>query len=66
MVISFSNRCFPTKAIALWGRLGGAERMRLVALYLQQAGFPTVEAYDLVSEGSGGDPLHVVIGRTAE
>lgn len=63
IIITFSNRCFPTKAIALWGRLGASERMRLVELYLHEAGFPLVERGDILPEGHDGDPLHAVVGH---
>jgi len=43
VVITFSNRCFPTKAIALWRALSDEQHSRLVALYLQRAGFSAVE-----------------------
>ena len=65
VVITFSNRCFPTKAIAIWSRLGGADRMRLVGLSLEQAGFPEVQVFDVLPEGGPGDPLHAVVARTA-
>ncbi|PJI51643.1 methyltransferase type 11, partial [Methylobacterium radiotolerans] len=42
-VISFSNRCFPTKAVAIWTALDGAGHAQLVGLYLQRAGFTRVE-----------------------
>ena len=65
VAITFSNRCFPTKAIAIWNRLGGADRMRLVGLTLEQAGFTNVQVVDLLPEGGPGDPLHAVVARTA-
>ena len=65
VVITFSNRCFPTKAVALWGALGGADRLRLVSLYGHHAGFERVETADLIAEGSGSDPLHSVVCRVA-
>ena len=65
VAVTFSNRCFPTKAIAIWHQLGGSDRMRLVASYLQQAGFADVEAFDIVPEGQGTDPLHAVLGRVS-
>ena len=61
VIITFSNRCFPTKAISLWGRLGGADRVRLVRLYLERVGFERVEAIDAIAEYSGSDPLHAVV-----
>ena len=65
VVFTFSNRCFPTKAIAIWSRLGGAERVRLVGLCLEQASFPDVQGFDLLPEGGLGDPLHAVVARAA-
>ena len=47
VAISFSNRCFPTKAVAVWQALDGPEQCRLVALYLDRAGFAAVEAREL-------------------
>ena len=59
--VSFSNRCFPTKAIAIWRALDGDGHVALVRLYLERAGFVGVEAYALGS-GGGSDPL-TVVGR---
>ncbi len=64
VVITFSNRCFPTKAVAIWQALDGPDQCRLVELYLRRAGFPTVESRTL-RDGGRGDPLWAVIGRTA-
>lgn len=57
MIITFSNRCFPSKAVAIWRALGGDDQARLIDLYLRHAGFPTVEAYAVVPEGDLSDPL---------
>lgn len=64
-VISFSNRCFPTKAVAIWSALDGAGHAQLVGLYLQRAGFARIEGRILKPEGGPGDPLSAVIGWTA-
>lgn len=64
VVVTFSNRCFPTKAVAIWQALDGPDQMRLVELYLRRAGFAQTEARTVL-EGRGGDPLWAVIGRTA-
>ena len=61
--VTFSNRCFPTKAVAIWQALDGQDQCGLVALYLQRAGFAGVEARELAPAGGGGDPLWAVIGR---
>ena len=63
VVISFSNRCFPTKAVAIWKALGGRDHARLVALYLEEAGFDRIEAREPLRADGDGDPLWVVVGR---
>ncbi|SFL82278.1 methyltransferase domain-containing protein [Methylobacterium pseudosasicola] len=65
VVISFSNRCFPTKAVAIWGALDGTGHAELVRLYLQSAGFASVDTHVLKPEGASGDPLTAVVGWTA-
>jgi ubiquinone/menaquinone biosynthesis C-methylase UbiE len=67
VAISFSNRCFPTKAVAIWQALDGPDQCGLVSLYLQRAGFAAVEARELAPPGRwGGDPLWAVVGRTGD
>ncbi|MBL6082024.1 methyltransferase domain-containing protein [Belnapia sp. T18] len=67
VAITFSNRCFPTKAVAIWQGLEGHDQCGLVSHYLQRAGFPSVEALELVPLGRWGrDPLWAVIGRKGE
>ncbi|QXX75786.1 methyltransferase domain-containing protein [Methylovirgula sp. HY1] len=63
VVITFSNRCFPTKAVAIWRGLDDEGHGRLVALYLSEAGFAEIEIRALIVRGAGGDPLFAVIGR---
>jgi hypothetical protein len=63
VVISFSNRCFPTKAVAVWLSLDGAGHARLVDLYLRRARFDRVELRRVL-DGWRSDPLTVLIGRT--
>jgi hypothetical protein len=65
IVISFSNRCFPTKAVAVWRALDGTGHARLVDIYLRRAGFAETAIHRLL-EGWGSDPLTVVVGRTLE
>src|SRR6201985_910289 len=43
LVISFSNRCFWTKAVAIWRALDDEGHARLVERYLGQAGFAAIE-----------------------
>ncbi|TPG51981.1 class I SAM-dependent methyltransferase [Sphingomonas glacialis] len=61
-VVSFSNRCFPTKAVAIWRSLDANGHAALVRLYLQRAGFAKV-AFEVLANGSASDPLIAVIGR---
>jgi SAM-dependent methyltransferase len=64
VAISFSNRCFPTKAVAIWQALDGPDQCGLVALYLRRAGFASVEARELAPPNRrDGDPLWAVVGR---
>ena len=62
VVISFSNRCFPTKAVRIWRALDDAGHARLVDLYLRKAGFREVAVHPLV-QGWASDPLIAVVGR---
>lgn len=62
-LVTFSNRCFPTKAVALWHALSGAERGRYVALAMAEAGLVEAEASEILPEDGRGDPLWAVIGR---
>ena len=62
MVVTFSNRCFPTKAVAIWRGMSGQEQSALVALYLRRAGFAEVQAREVLP-GHGSDPLWAVLAR---
>jgi hypothetical protein len=64
IVASFSNRCFPTKAVAIWQALGDEDHARLVGMYMDRAGFSDVGAHLLV-DGSVSDPMIAVMGRKA-
>lgn len=65
-IATFSNRCFPTKAIALWHALpGGRERCAYIATAMRDAGLDSVEARKVLPEDGGGDPLWAVIGHAA-
>ena len=61
-IVSFSNRCFPTKAVAIWRALNISQHASLVSLYATRAGFASVEA-KLLAHGGDSDPLVVVIAR---
>jgi hypothetical protein len=59
-VVSFSNRCFPTKAVAIWQSLSGPDQQRLISAYMRAAGFTGVAVQ--ASTPLHSDPLWVVIG----
>jgi len=59
-VVSFSNRCFPTKAVAIWQSLSAPDQQRLVAAYMRAAGFGEVAGRAALPPH--GDPLWAVIG----
>jgi SAM-dependent methyltransferase len=65
LVITFSNRCFPTKAVAIWQLLDDHGHCDLVTRYLAEAGSWTdIEILDR-SPGRRSDPLFAVVGRAA-
>jgi len=61
-IVSFSNRCFPTKAVAIWQELSGPDQQRLVAAYMRAAGFADVATR--TSTPPWGDPVWLVVGET--
>ncbi|MGB3681207.1 MAG: methyltransferase domain-containing protein [Rubrobacteraceae bacterium] len=63
VIITFSNRCFPTKAIAAWQALDDSGHMRLVEEYLREAGnWKDVHSLDQSPSRMFSDPLYAVIG----
>ncbi len=60
-IVSFSNRCFPTKAVAIWRSLDDRGHAALVSLYLERSGFRDVRA-EVLKDGSASDPLIAVTG----
>jgi len=64
-VVSFSNRCFPTKAVAVWLGTTDQQHVELVRTYFESAaGWLDVTAEDR-SPGDGGDPLYAVWARAS-
>jgi SAM-dependent methyltransferase len=64
LVISFSNRCFWTKAVAVWRGLDDNGHARLVEAYLNHAGFEAIETRRLCPYiEDEQDPIYAVIGR---
>lgn len=64
-MMSFSNRCFPTKAISLWTSSGDKEHIYIVGSYFHYSvpgGFTEPECKDITPKKffGGGDPMYVV------
>lgn len=66
IILTFSNRCFPTKAVFAWQMLDDAGHLDLVASYLQSAGgWTSIEKHNRTPRGSR-EPLLAVVARRAE
>jgi SAM-dependent methyltransferase len=61
-IVSFSNRCFPTKAVEVWRSLDISGHAALVKAYLERAGFTDVQV-GLLADGRTSDPLVAATGR---
>ncbi|MDQ3793052.1 MAG: methyltransferase domain-containing protein [Actinomycetota bacterium] len=65
-VITFSNRCFPSKAVNIWHQLDDRGRMNLVERYLREAGnFENIHSLDRSPRRLFTDPLYAVVGESA-
>jgi ubiquinone/menaquinone biosynthesis C-methylase UbiE len=62
-VVSFSNRCFPTKAVAVWLAATDAQHVQLVQTYFEASGGWTEVSAENRSPGPDGDPLYAVWAR---
>lgn len=64
MIISQSNRCFPSKAIAMWLNMNDRQHLELINGYFQYAGgYKSRKAFDITATGEGDfrfDPMFVV------
>lgn len=63
LVITFSDRCFPTKAVRIWNELDGNDKLQLVRYYLEQAGGYDIFRAERVRSLREGDPLWAVVAR---
>jgi len=63
-IVTFSNRMFPTKAIALWQMASEQQRPEIVRSYFAQAGtFEKIEVIDHSRRaGVPSDPIWAVVG----
>lgn len=61
LVVTFSNRCFPDKAVYAWQALDDTGHVGLVRHYFEAAGFGPTEVY--AHRPTYGDPLFGVVGN---
>lgn len=60
--VTFSNRCFPTKAVAAWQMMDDRGHAELVGAYMRLSGmFGQPRAYDLSPNPGRTDPLYAVV-----
>jgi len=65
LVMTFSNRCFPTKIVNIWRSLDDTGHMALVEQYMHDAGnWDQIVSLDRSPNPDGTDPLFAVIGRS--
>jgi SAM-dependent methyltransferase len=60
LVVSFTNRMFPTKAVRAWREATMDGRVALVRSYFDAAG---VDLTDVYRDRPGEDPFYAVVGR---
>lgn len=66
-VVSFSNRCFPTKAVYLWQGMGDEGHIQQVGAYFHYSGaFERPEWQDISPAKGQSDPMYVVQSRAAQ
>ncbi len=67
-VVTFSNRMFPTKAVAIWQHLSERDRVGLVRRYfIDSGGFESIDVIDNSADDPPSDPVYAVAGyRRAE
>ncbi len=65
LIVSYSHRCFPTKAVAVWRSLSSERHGQLVTMYLEAGGFENISVVEQVPYSPGCDPLYGVIGWTS-
>ena len=64
LIVTFSNRCLPTRAIACWCLLDDAGHLCLIAHHFAEAGnWSDIRCLNRTPPG-GEDPLYAVIGRS--
>jgi ubiquinone/menaquinone biosynthesis C-methylase UbiE len=64
-VVSFSNRCFPTKAVAVWRDSSDRQHVILVRRYFEAAG-GWLDLREEDRSPDAGDPLYAVWARKVD
>jgi SAM-dependent methyltransferase len=63
-VVTFSNRCFPSKAVQIWVSTSDRQHGELVRLYFELSGrFGAIQPLDRSPNRWLSDPLYAVVGR---
>ncbi|NJN19595.1 MAG: methyltransferase domain-containing protein [Oscillochloris sp.] len=63
-IVSFSNRCFPSKAVKIWVATNDAQHLGLVKTFFELSGaFDHVRCLDRSPHRWLSDPLYAVVGR---
>ncbi|GFY98444.1 S-adenosyl-L-methionine-dependent methyltransferases superfamily protein [Actinidia rufa] len=64
VIMSFSNRCFWTKAISIWTSTGDAEHVMIVGSYFHYAGgYEPPQAMDISPNPGRSDPMYIVYSK---
>ena len=66
LVVTWSNRCFPTKAVHAWLIADDKERIGIVSAYAGAAGLVVSSHRTVIAPGGPGDPLWAVIARRGD
>ncbi len=64
LIVTFSNRCFPTKAVSAWHGADARGHFALIERYVAAAG-GWLETTRLDRSPAGGDPLYAFAARAA-
>ncbi len=65
LIITFSNRCFPTKAIKAWLEASEHGRCKLIEHFLHEAGnWDHCLVQDRSPHRLGGDPLYLILAES--
>ncbi|OWM83168.1 hypothetical protein CDL15_Pgr011850 [Punica granatum] len=63
-IMSFSNRCFWTKAISIWTSTGDTDHVMIIGAYFHYTGgFEPPQAVDISPNPGRSDPMYIVYSR---